>query len=218
MRHQPHFIRGIPGETAADVVKDAAARHVLQRDLRHFHSAGFLHGISIPHEKQQIVGRREFWCCPKAAPFMVKSLGKLTVCPFHQPSVRLRAIACLSLIDRSGNPISRPQQLLPVVLPEIGYPFQQLHQAKSSIAAMLGKIGSGKEWFLLRGHEDRQWPAAGTGHGLAHGHIHRVDVRALLPVYLDADEFPVQQVCHFRILKGFVSHHMAPVAGGVADA
>ena len=148
---------------------------------------------------------------------MVKSLGKLTVCPFHQPSVRLRAIACLSLIDRSGNPISRPQQLLPVVLPEIGYPFQQLHQAKSSIAAMLGKIGSGKEWFLLRGHEDRQWPAAGTGHGLAHGHIHRVDVRALLPVYLDADEFPVQQVCHFRILKGFVSHHMAPVAGRVPD-
>ena len=217
VRNQPHFIRGIPGEATADMVKDAAFCHVLQRDLRHFHSVGFLQGIGVPHKKQQIVGRREFWCCPKAAPLVVKPLGKLSVCPFHQPAVRLRAIACLSLIDRRGNLISRPQQLLPVVLPEVSYPIKQIHQAKSSIAAKLGKIGSGKEWLLLRGHEDRQGPAAGAGHGLTHGHIHRVDIRALLPVHLDADELPVEQVSHLPVLKGFMGHHMTPVAGGIPD-
>ena len=217
VRHQPHFIRGIPGETAADMVKDAAARHVLQRDLYHFYGVGFLQGIGVPHEKQQIVRRREFWCCPKAAPFIVKLLGKLTVCPFHQPAVRLRAIARLSLIDRRGNLISRPQQLLPVVFPKVSYPIKQIHQSKSSIAAILGKIGSGKEWLLLWGHEDRQRPAAGAGHGLTHGHIHRINVRALFPVHLDADELAVKETRNLLILKGFMSHNMAPVAGRVPD-
>ena len=148
---------------------------------------------------------------------MIEPLRKLTVCPFHQLSVGFLPSACLSLIDRRGNLISRPQQLLPVVLPEIDYPFQQINQSKSPIAAILWKVSPCEEGLLLRGHEDRQRPAAGTGHGLTHGHIHCVNIRSLFPVYLDADELPVQEVCHLRVLKGFVSHDMAPVAGGVPD-
>ena len=163
------------------------------------------------------MGCREFWCRPKAAPFMVKSLGKLTVCPFHQLSVGFLPSACLFLIDGYSYLISRFQQLLPVVLPEVSYPIKQIHQAKSSIAAILGKIGSGKEWLLIRSHKDRQGPSTGAGHGLTHGHIHSVDVRALLPVHFDADELPVKETRNLLILKGFMSHHMAPVAGRVPD-
>ena len=191
MGHQPHFIRGIPGKAAAYMIKNAAVRHILQRDFHHFHGIGFLRYLGIPHKKQQIVGCRELWRWPKAAPFVVKPLSKLTVGPFHQLAVRLLPIARLFLIDRFSNLIACPQQLLPVVLPEIGYPFKQIHQTITTVAAVLGEIGSREKGFLLRGHKDRQGPAAGAGHGLAHGHIHRVNVRAFLPIHFDTDEFPV---------------------------
>ena len=83
---------------AADLVKDAAARHILQRDLHHFHSIWFLHNICIPHEKQQIVGCREFRCSTKAAPFMVKLSRQLSVSLFHQLTAGFLPITSLAML------------------------------------------------------------------------------------------------------------------------
>ena len=48
-------------------------------------------------------------------------------------------------------------------------------------------------------------------------HVDRVDVRALLAVDLDADEALVHQRRDLRVLEGLALHHVAPVAGRVAD-
>lgn len=40
----------------------------------------------------------------------------------------------------------------------------------------------------------------------------------LFVVQLDADEAPPQRLTHFWVFKRLVGHHMAPVAGGVANA
>ena len=56
-----------------------------------------------------------------------------------------------------------------------------------------------------------------AGHGLHGVHVDRVDVRALLAIDLDAHEVLVHDAAIVRVLEGLVLHHVAPVAGGVAD-
>ncbi len=83
---------------------------------------------------------------------------------------------------------------------------------------MTGQIGACIEGILLGRHQNRQRPAAGTGHGLADGHIDGVNIRTLLPVHLDADKRAVQDPGDLFVFKRFMGHHVTPVAGRVADA
>jgi hypothetical protein len=48
-------------------------------------------------------------------------------------------------------------------------------------------------------------------------HVDRVDIGALLAVDLDVDEVVVHVGGGLRILEGLTLHHVAPVAGGIAD-
>ena len=48
-------------------------------------------------------------------------------------------------------------------------------------------------------------------------HVDLVDIRPLFPVDLDAHKVRVHQFGDVGILKGFMRHDMAPMAGGVAD-
>lgn len=81
-----------------------------------------------------------------------------------------------------------------------------------------GEIRPGKEGLLVGGHKNAGGPAASAGKNLADGEIDAVDVRAFLPVHFNGDEMFVEQRGDAGILKAFVGHHMAPVAGAVADA
>jgi hypothetical protein len=56
-----------------------------------------------------------------------------------------------------------------------------------------------------------------AGHGLHGLHVERVDVRALLAVDLDRDELLVHHRRDRGVLEGLALHHVAPVAGRVAD-
>ena len=55
------------------------------------------------------------------------------------------------------------------------------------------------------------------GHGLGRLHVDRIDVGSLLAVDLDADEPSVHLGRDVGVLERFVRHHVAPVAGRVAD-
>ena len=49
------------------------------------------------------------------------------------------------------------------------------------------------------------------------GLIDLIQVRALFTIHFDVDEAPVHLAGYVRIFERFVRHHVAPVAGGVAD-
>ena len=84
--------------------------------------------------------------------------------------------------------------------------------------ARLGReVGAGVERHPLGREEGVQRPAAAAGHRLDGLHVDRVDVRALLAVDLDADEALVHQRRDLGVLEGLALHHVAPVAGRVAD-
>ena len=70
---------------------------------------------------------------------------------------------------------------------------------------------------LVGGEEHVQRPAAVSGHRLHRVHVDRVDVGPLLTVDLHAHEALVHERRGALVLEGLVLHHVAPMAGRVAD-
>ena len=80
-----------------------------------------------------------------------------------------------------------------------------------------GEVGAAVEGLPVRGHEHRHGPSALARHGLGGGHVDGVDIRAFLTIHLDRHEMLVHDGGNLLILERLVCHHVAPVAGGVAD-
>ena len=92
--------------------------------------------------------------------------------------------------------------------------FDQTCPASS---AVFGEIGGGKKRLFFRGHKNTQRPAAAAGQHLAGRHIYRIYIRAFFAIHFYTDKRVIEIPGGFLILKGFFFHHMAPVAGGIAD-
>ena len=80
-----------------------------------------------------------------------------------------------------------------------------------------GEVGAGEERLLVGREEDGHGPAALAGERLHGGHVDAIDVGSLLAVDLDVDEVLVHEAGDLVRLEGLVSHHVAPVAGAVAN-
>ena len=81
----------------------------------------------------------------------------------------------------------------------------------------LRKVGPGEERLLVGRHHDRQRPAARAGQLLANGHEMLVEIGPFLAVDLDRDEVRVEEPGHRLVGEGLPFHHVAPVAGRIAD-
>jgi len=106
--------------------------------------------------------------------------------------------------------------LLAIVL---GHTAQQVAERRHSMASVLGKISAAEERLLFRGGQKHgQGPPARTvRQHLLRDLINLIQVRALFAVDFDVDEQLVHQGRGGRIFEGFVGHHMAPMAGRIAD-
>jgi hypothetical protein len=69
-----------------------------------------------------------------------------------------------------------------------------------------------------RGEKYGHRPAALPGHRDDGVHVNAVQVRPFLPVHFHVDEMLVHESGRLRIFERFVRHHVAPMAGRVADA
>ena len=79
------------------------------------------------------------------------------------------------------------------------------------------EVGAAVEGHAVGVEEDGHRPAAVAGDRLHRLHVDRVDVGALLAVDLDVDEVLVHVGGGLGVLEGLALHHVAPVAGRVAD-
>ena len=86
------------------------------------------------------------------------------------------------------------------------------------MAAEQREVGAAIKGFTVRGEEDAHRPTPLTGGGDNEVHVDTVQVGALFPVHLDADEIGIHDLGGSVILERFVGHHMAPMAGSVANA
>ena len=64
---------------------------------------------------------------------------------------------------------------------------------------------------------DRQRPASTARHHLADRHVDGINIRPFFAVHFDVDKRLIHQTGYTSIFERLMLHHVAPVAGGVAD-
>ncbi len=101
--------------------------------------------------------------------------------------------------------------------PALGDGQQHLPPRRHAVARLGRVVRAAVERDLRGREEDVQRPAALPGHDLDGLHVEGVDVGALLAVDLDADEVLVHERRGLGVLEALALHHVAPVAGRVAD-
>ena len=114
--------------------------------------------------------------------------------------------------------VGRGNDLVAALLIRVRRRLQHPAEAGHASPVLRRVVRAAVEGLQVWGEEDAHGPAAGAGHGHDGLHVDGVEVGALLPVHLDADEEPVHEGRDLRVLKRLPFHDVAPVARGVADA
>ncbi len=216
VRHMPALVRRVAGETAADMVVDAARGHVLQgRDQQ---GAGLF--VATRGQGQQVLQQRR-----------LRELGRVA------ETAVARVEAARQLIDGAAMHIvgrrtrrgcgvaaqvldERLRLLLEVAAPlqpRLAHGGQHLGKARHARARPRREVGAAEERRALRREEHVHRPAAMAAQGLQRAHVDMIDIGQLLAVDLDRDEALGELPRDGLVLEALALHHVAPVASGVAD-
>ena len=227
VRDVPARVGRVAVKAAAQMIVDAARRHVTQRGEVHLQrvlALGRVRPVAGVNAGEQVErdGLRELRGVAEAAVLGVEAAGELLITGVKQSEAG-RGLAGLGggcrreraqlgqylvgLLDDFGA----------VLVPGVGYLRQDGFQSWLTAAVFRRKIGAAGEGFQFRGQENRHGPAAPAGRRLDEGHVGSVYVGALLAVHLDRDEAVVHQLCDGRVLEGFPLHDVAPVTGRITD-
>ena len=215
---EPLGVGRVAVDPVSDVVPDAAQAHGGERALDHLERPGVAGAVVDPQQEEQAVRGRELGGGLEAAVARVEAEGDVVVGAVEQPqSRRLGRGVGEGAAEALGDAGGRGGHALRFQRPELAHALAELDQPLAAEAGAAREVGGREEGPPVRGHEDRERPAAAAGHHLADGHVHRVDVGPLLAVHLDADEGRVQCARGLLVLERLPLHDVAPVAGGVAD-
>ena len=94
---------------------------------------------------------------------------------------------------------------------------QEVGERRLPITGGIGKVSAAPERLSVRREEHRQRPAAVLTEVVQSRHVDLVDVGTLFAIHFDVDEQIVHDLRSFRVLETLVRHHMAPMAGRIAD-
>ncbi len=95
--------------------------------------------------------------------------------------------------------------------------LQHLEKPRPPPALLRREIGPAPKRLAVGGQKHRQWPAALLAHQRQRVLVDLVEIGALLAIDLDVDEQLIHPPRNRGILEALMRHHMAPMAGGVAD-
>ncbi len=104
-----------------------------------------------------------------------------------------------------------------ILAPGFGDTLECGGETRAAIAVVGREVCAADEGLQIRGQPHRHRPAASAGSGLHVGHVDAIDIRTLFAIYLDADEIVIQDRGDRFVLERLALHHMAPMAGGIAD-
>ena len=114
--------------------------------------------------------------------------------------------------------LSACQNVRVLRLPRLRDLREHLRKARPAVVAARWKVRAAVKRFEIGRHKHIQGPAARASNGLDIGHVDLVDIWALFAVHFDRDEMGVQYRGNRCVLERFALHHMAPMAGRIADA
>ena len=102
-------------------------------------------------------------------------------------------------------------------LKSIGQIMQNLRPRRSPISRLWRIISPRKKGSSIGQKETIEGPATITRNNLTSFHIYLIHIGALLSVHLNTDKMMIHNICNILIFKRFTLHHMAPMAGGIAN-
>jgi hypothetical protein len=95
--------------------------------------------------------------------------------------------------------------------------LQHAFEARMAVSILGRKIRAADERLQIGSQPHAHRPATVSGRRLHERHVDAIDVRPLLAVDFDVHELAVHDLCRRVVLERLVRHHVAPVAGRVAD-
>jgi hypothetical protein len=214
--HGPCLVHGVAGKAPSELVVDSPQSHLVEGELQ---GVGHpRHPSRHPQQELEHWGLRKLRCSSKASVLSVVG-GEDLGGSLEKEAVgkRLARGGRRSSLDGLEHPLPLGEELGASGRPEVGDLLHDPGKPRHAPTVVRREVGAGEEGDAFWGGEDRHGPASTAGEGLGGGHVDRVDVRTLLPVDLDADEAFVHLAGDPGVLEALPLHHMAPVAGGVAD-
>ncbi len=163
---------------------------------------------------------RKLWRAAETAFARVVTTRDLLVSGVDQLRVDLparRRRPCRGALERGHDLASAFADLAVVVLPRVRDLAQDFEETRLPVAIFRRKISAADKRLERGGEPDVERPATAAGRGLDESHVNAIDIRAFFAVDLDVDEARVHEGRDFFVLKGFPFHHVAPVAGRIAD-
>ena len=172
------------------------------------------------HQELERRGGRELGCASEPAEVRVELGGQVALGLVDAPPARGSSVGCAHP-RRALEPLDgarrRRADLVAAGAPCLGDALEHLAEARHPVAGLRREVGPAVERHAVGVDEDVQRPAAVAGHRLHRPHVDGVDVRPLLAVHLHRDEVLVHERGGLSVLERLVLHHVAPVAGRVAD-
>ena len=210
----PAFVDAVAAEAAAQLVVDAAIGHASQCQLHHFRRI---------HIQQQFHFRTmwKFWRTSVAAMERIEAaLALRQRCSNRRIGHRFDRGRTAAV----GGKKLRECRVLrtyfaAALIPECAHLLQHMHERWHAVTRLFRKIRAGVERQMVIGcQEHGQRPAAAAlGKGLMRELVDLVQVRPFLTIHFYIDIQIIHHRCGGVILETLVRHHMAPVAGRIAD-
>ena len=218
--HQPFFIGGVAGKATTDLVVHAAVGHLFERGFGHVQGAA----VFVQHKALQQIfqrhGWREFGCAAKTTALVIEGLGQRS--RGFAKHAGAQHIFFAGEYGRSlqmlGNLARTLDDFAALRFPGVDNALHQLDEAGHAVTWGWRKIGAAVKRPSFRREEYSHRPATLAGHGYHCLHVNRVQIGALFTVNFNVDEMRVHVVSSGFILKRFMGHNVAPVAGRVANA
>ena len=220
MRDQPVLIHAVAAKAAAELVVDSALRHFLERKQHQFAQARIAVRTGTPQAEREFVGMRKFRRTAQTPMHFVEARAQIR----GGSSYRRRAQR--DIAGRRGQrAVHELEQgfvllvdLCALAAIDLRDLLKQRTESGQAVARGFWKVSAAEERFLFGREKHGQRPAAGAlGKHVVRGLVDLVEIGTLLAIHLDVHEQPVHGGRNLRVLEGLVCHHMAPVAGGVAD-
>ena len=205
---------------ASHLVVHPSVGHFLQRQLHHLQGA-FVEPMSVV-TKEKLRGH---WLgklrrAAESAVQVVKLRRQLRVSVVHHLGGQRREAArhLTGATHLLRQLASDPLDFALVGVIRLAGRRQQPGKTGHTHPVFRGEIGAAIVRPAFRSQEHRHRPTAAPCHHLHRFHVHRVQVGTFLAVHLDVHEVLVHQGGDVLVFKGFPLHHVAPVAGRIANA
>jgi len=212
----PRPVYAVAMESTPQVVVEAPACHGAERSHQGARGAG--HAV-VCGEQEQFQGRGlgELLALPLAPVPRVMGPHQRGDCPLVPSAVDPL------LVRREGSADDPLQRVAPapqrgaLLVPGRSHLVKHLAEGRHPVPGHRWKVGDPREGPQVGKQEQVGGPS-----GIALEREERLDVdgvhvRAFLPVHLDGHEMGVEESRHLWVREGLMLHHMAPVAGRIAD-